>query len=190
MLIKKTPSARFDVLDKDEVDRGGVLGMSKTEKVALMARLADGTDMVLPKGAQEVLDNAKRIKELEKQKKDKEGDNDENTPCFMLKHMFGLDDEDVINAEHEQDWVDDLEADIIEETFDYGGLVHIHVDRKSIEGIVYLKAPTVYAAKEIIKALHGRYFGGRVLEAAHIPLANYNDLFPASIGKDRLLELD
>lgn len=187
-LIKKTVSARFDVLDKDEVDRGGVLGMSRTEKVALMARLMDGTGMKLPKGAQEVLDNAQRIREMEKTKLDKGNETeDKNTPCFMLKHMFGMEDEEIVNAENEQDWVDDLEADLIEETLDYGGLVHIHIDRKSDEGIAYLKAPTVYAAKEIIKSLHGRYFGGRVLEAAHIPLTNYNELFPDSIGKDELL---
>merc|ERR1711970_432772 len=186
MLVKRSLTAKFDVLDKEEVDRGGITGMSRTEKVKLMARLADGTDMVMPAGAQEVLDNAKRIQAQEQDRRKQEEDM-KNTPCFMLKNMFSHDDPDIKDQPIDE-WTFDIEQDIVEETLDHGGLVHIKVDGKSVDGIVYMKALTTYIANEIIQSLHGRYFGGRVLEAARIPLANYNDLFPDSIGKDKVLQ--
>lgn len=189
MLIRKGASAKFDILEREETDRSGIHGMSRTEKVRLMARLAEGTDMIIPKGAQQVIDNAKQIQEAEAAKRRAEMEQN-NTNCFMIKHFFHPDDEDIQAAENEAEWKFNLSQDIIEETTDYGGIVHIHIDGKNTAGIVYLKAPTNYVANEIITGLHGRFFGGRVLEAARIPLSNYNELFADSVGKDKLLEVD
>ena len=58
------------------------------------------------------------------------------------------------------------------------------------EALNYLFERGFYVANEIITGLHGRFFSGRVLEAARIPLANYNELFADSIGKDKILQVD
>ena len=79
MIIKKGVRAGMDVFDRDETERGGLMGMSKTEKVRLMAKLADGTDMELPRGAQEVLDRANQLTEEAKKKAAQTQDDD--TPC-------------------------------------------------------------------------------------------------------------
>ena len=82
MLIRKHVSAKFDVLEREEVDRGGISGMSRTEKVRLMAKLADGTDMELPQGAREVLDHAQKIKDNDRAQR-LAAQQENNTPCFI-----------------------------------------------------------------------------------------------------------
>ena len=60
----------------------------------------------------------------------------------------------------------------------YGGCVHVYVDKHSKEGVVYVKGFTREAAITATKAIHGRYFDGKMIQAAYIPEANYVELFP------------
>jgi RNA-binding protein 39 len=51
--------------------------------------------------------------------------------------------------------------DIINECNNYGGVVHIFVDRESEQGNVYVKCPSIAAAVASVNALHGRYYAGK-----------------------------
>jgi len=50
----------------------------------------------------------------------------------------------------------------------YGTVLAIKVERHSQQGEVYIKFEDIEAAKKAVKALNGRYFGGRSLEATFI----------------------
>lgn len=63
----------------------------------------------------------------------------------------------------------------------HGGVLHIYVDKASPQGNVYVKCPSVTVAVNAVNALHGRWFAGRIITAAYVPLINYHSLFPDSI---------
>ena len=46
----------------------------------------------------------------------------------------------------------------------YGGAVHAYVDKHSKEGVVYVKGLTREAAMMATKAIHGRYFDGKMIQ--------------------------
>lgn len=58
---------------------------------------------------------------------------------------------------------EDIRNDVIEECRNHGGAVHVYVDKKSAEGNVYVKCPSLTAAAASVRALHGRYFAGNDL---------------------------
>ena len=55
-----------------------------------------------------------------------------------------------------------MRDDVIEECNKHGGVLHIYVDKASLQGNVYVKCPTISAAVASVGALHGRYFAGRM----------------------------
>lgn len=63
----------------------------------------------------------------------------------------------------------------------HGGVLHIYVDKASPQGNVYVKCPSTTVAVQAVTALHGRWFAGRIITAAYVPLVNYHSLFPDSI---------
>ena len=63
----------------------------------------------------------------------------------------------------------------------HGGVLHIYVDKASLQGNVYVKCPSVTVAVNAVGSLHGRWFAGRIITAAYVPLLNYHSLFPDSI---------
>lgn len=55
-------------------------------------------------------------------------------------------------------------------------MVHISVDPNS-KGDIYLKFDKVQGGENAIKGLNGRYFGGRMIDAAPVVDAVYSSLF-------------
>ena len=78
-------------------------------------------------------------------------------------------------------WDTDIRDDVIEECNKHGGVLHVYVDKASTQGNVYVKCPTINTAVAAIDSLHGRWFAGRVITAAYVPLVNYHALFPDAV---------
>jgi len=53
-----------------------------------------------------------------------------------------------------------LMDDIVGECHQFGGVLHIYVDRDSEQGNVYVKCPSIAAAISSVNALHGRFYAG------------------------------
>uniref|UniRef100_A0A0L8FYR1 RRM domain-containing protein n=1 Tax=Octopus bimaculoides TaxID=37653 RepID=A0A0L8FYR1_OCTBM len=103
------------------------------------------------------------------------------TQCFMLANMFDPSSESKVN------WDQEIRDDVIEECNKHGGVVHIYVDKASVLGNVYVKCPNIAAAVASVNALHGRYFAGKLITAAYVPLPNYHALFPEAVRANQLL---
>ncbi|KAG8446261.1 hypothetical protein GDO86_013918 [Hymenochirus boettgeri] len=103
------------------------------------------------------------------------------TQCFQLSNMFNPQTED------EPGWDTEIKDDVIEECNKHGGVVHIYVDKSSPQGNVYVKCPTIAAAIAAVNALHGRWFAGKMITAAYVPLPTYHSLFPDSMTSTQLL---
>lgn len=182
-------------LDTDELDRAGI-DLGATGRLQLMAKLAEGTGFQIPEYAAKSLamnqmgpqppvpppipgtvvapaqpqvpaptSNAPPIA----------------TQCFMLSNMFDPGIESKLN------WDQEIRDDVIEECSKHGGVLHLYVDKASPQGNVYVKCPTIAAAVASVNSLHGRFFGGKVITAAYVPLPNYHTLFPEAQRANQLL---
>jgi len=58
-------------------------------------------------------------------------------------------------------WETSLRDDIITECNQFGGVLHIYLDRDSEQGNVYIKCPAVATAISAVNALHGRFYAGQ-----------------------------
>ncbi|VDO68367.1 unnamed protein product [Schistosoma margrebowiei] len=162
-------SCNRTALDNDEADRSGV-DLGTTGRLALMAKLAEGTGLEIPKAAlaQLHIGSSSAIAPPV------------CTQCFMLSNMF-----DPHVATHSV--FEEIRDDVIEECTKAGGCLHIFVDRTSAQGNVYVKCPSIAVATQCVNMLHGRYFSGRLITAAYVPLINYHQLFPDSVTAKTLL---
>ncbi|XP_076448902.1 RNA-binding protein 39-like isoform X2 [Babylonia areolata] len=176
-------------LDTDEMDRAGI-DLGATGRLQLMAKLAEGTGFQIPQYAASALSQAGNpqmsmtppFSQLPAIADPANGPPTSNIPappittqCFMLSNMFDSGGENRLN------WDQEIRDDVIEECNKHGGVLHIYVDKSSPQGNVYVKCPTIAAAAASVNALHGRYFGGRVITAAYVPLPNYSALFADSV---------
>ncbi|VDO32523.1 unnamed protein product [Onchocerca flexuosa] len=139
-------------LDTDDADRRGI-DLGTSGRLHLMAKLAEGSGLELPKSAKEIL--AQNQQQLESATATGPAIPPIATQCFMLSNMF----------------------DPSQET----GVLHIFVDKASPNGNVYVKCPSVAAAFKSVNALHGRWFSGKVITANYVPVASYSQLFPDSV---------
>merc|ERR1712242_639324 len=96
------------------------------------------------------------------------------TPCFQLANLFNP------AEETEAGWQNEIRDDILLQAQGYGGVCHIHVDPVSVEGVVYIKSPSIAVAAKTVQALHGRFFGGKMIKASYIPEQAYYYKFPES----------
>ncbi|KAG2187136.1 hypothetical protein INT44_004806 [Umbelopsis vinacea] len=94
------------------------------------------------------------------------------TRTIMLNNMFNP------TEETEPNWVQELEADIKDECSQYGQISHVNVNDDSL-GEVFLKFDDVSAGERAVKALNGRWFGGKQasITATFVPEAIYNARF-------------
>ncbi|KAJ2964986.1 hypothetical protein NQZ79_g184 [Umbelopsis isabellina] len=76
------------------------------------------------------------------------------TRTIMLNNMFNP------AEETEPNWVQELEADIKDECSQYGQILHVNVNDDSL-GEVFLKFENVQSGERAVKALNGRWFGGK-----------------------------
>ena len=81
----------------------------------------------------------------------------------------------------------EIRDDVIEECNKHGGVLHIYVDKASAQGNVYVKCPSIASAVASVSALHGRWFAGKMITAAYVPLPNYHQLFADAIKSTQLL---
>jgi len=58
-------------------------------------------------------------------------------------------------------WESSLKDDIVGECNQFGGVLHIYIDRDSEQGNVYIKCANVAAAISSVNALHGRFYAGQ-----------------------------
>lgn len=178
-------------LDTDEMDRAGI-DLGATGRLQLMAKLAEGTGFQIPQYAANALSQANTaaagIPGLPAQPSGQMAPFGGSpimpsaavappisTQCFMLSNMFDS------TSESRPNWDQEIRDDVIEECNKHGGVLHIYVDKTSPTGNVYVKCPTIAAAVASVNALHGRFFGGRLIQAAYVPLPNYSALFTDSL---------
>ncbi|KAK1261340.1 Polyadenylate-binding protein RBP47A [Acorus gramineus] len=93
--------------------------------------------------------------------------------CLMLKNMFDP------AVETEPDFELDIKDDVQDECSKFGTVQHIHVDKNSA-GHVYLRFDTANSAINAQKALHGRWFAGKMITASFMTPQNYQAKFPNS----------
>lgn len=181
-VTERSEYACLSALDNDEADRSGV-DLGTTGRLALMAKLAEGTGLEIPKAALAQLHIGQNNPIL-----GSAGSVSSSsaiappvcTQCFMLSNMF-----DPHVATHSV--FEEIRDDVIEECTKAGGCLHIFVDRTSAQGNVYVKCPSIAVATQCVNMLHGRYFSGRLITAAYVPLINYHQLFPDSVTAKTLL---
>ncbi|XP_036958191.1 RNA-binding protein 39-like isoform X1 [Acanthopagrus latus] len=183
-------------LDSDELERTGI-DLGTTGRLQLMARLAEGTGLQIPPATQQALQmsGAIAIGAMAAVSAAMNPALNMNmnsaaltlpsqplaTHCFQLANMFNP------NSEEPPGWEVDIQHDVIEECNKHGGVVHIYVDKNSAEGNVYVKCPSIPAAMAAVNSLHGRYFAGKMITAAYVPLPTYHNLFPESAIATQLL---
>jgi len=162
-------------LDSDEMDRAGI-DLGATGRLQLMAKLAQGTGLEIPAAAQSALNLQASIQAAQQQALPVTSVAPPiATQCFMLSNMF-----DPTNETNPL-WHQDICDDVMDECNKHGGVLHIYVDKASTQGNVYVKCPSTTVAVQAVTALHGRWFAGRIITAAYVPLVNYHSLFPDSI---------
>uniref|UniRef100_A0A8C4YC41 RNA-binding protein 39 n=1 Tax=Gopherus evgoodei TaxID=1825980 RepID=A0A8C4YC41_9SAUR len=185
-------SSASSFLDSDELERTGI-DLGTTGRLQLMARLAEGTGLQIPPAAQQALqmsgslafgavaDLQTRLTQQNEVLAAAASVQPLATQCFQLSNMFNP------QTEEEAGWDTEIKDDVIEECNKHGGVIHIYVDKNSAQGNVYVKCPSIAAAIAAVNALHGRWFAGKMITAAYVPLPTYHNLFPDSMTATQLL---
>lgn len=162
-------------LDTDEMDRSGI-DLGATGRLQLMFKLAEGAGLAVPQAAANALLATAPQPQIQQQAAPSIA-----TQCFLLSNMF-----DPV-SETNPSWDIEIRDECIEECQKHGGILHVFVDKAS-QGNVYVKCPSIATAVLAVNALHGRWFAGRVIAAAYVPLINYHALFPEAATAVQLLE--
>ncbi|CAM6032825.1 unnamed protein product [Sphagnum compactum] len=92
---------------------------------------------------------------------------------LLLKNMFDP------STETEPDFDLDIKEDVHEECSKFGVVKHIFVDKNSA-GHVYLRFDTIAAAMSAQRALHGRWFAGKMITTTYMTAPAYENKFPES----------
>ncbi|CAL1684970.1 unnamed protein product [Lasius platythorax] len=165
------------LLDTDELDRSGI-DLGATGRLQLMFKLAEGTGLEIPPAAANALNMAPVMTQPQPPP---QAAPPIATQCFMLSNMFDPQNETNPN------WAKEIRDDVIEECNKHGGVLHVYVDQASPQGNVYVKCPSIATAVAAVNSLHGRWFAGRVITAAYVPVVNYHSLFPDAMTALQLL---
>ncbi|XP_063876056.1 RNA-binding protein 39-like isoform X2 [Scylla paramamosain] len=160
------------LLDSDEMERAGI-DLGATGRLQLMAKLAEGTGLQLPAAAANALHMPAQPQQQPAPPI--------ATQCFLLSNMFDP------STETNPNWSDEIRDDVLEECNKHGGVLHIFVDRQSAQGNVYVKCPTIATAAASVNALHGRWFAGKMITAAYVPVMSYHSLFPEAMTASQLV---
>ena len=177
-------SSSLPSLDSDELDRTGI-PVTTTTRLQLMKKLAEGTGIELPKSIANALNQVTTTGQLASNgvasSESPESASISATQCFLLTNMF-----DPVTENPEENWPDAIREEVLEECRLHGGATHCFVDRSS-PGNVYVKAASIAAAAKCVSVLHGRWFDGKLVQAAYIPVSSYCQLFPESIAATTML---
>lgn len=184
-------------LDTDEMDRSGI-DLGATGRLQLMFKLAEGAGLAVPQAAANaLLGENSNLENLQTRltffpsylatapqpapQQPQVQSPPIATQCFLLANMFDP------ATETNPSWAEEIKDDVIEECNKHGGVLHVFVDTASSSGNVYVKCPSIATAVLAVNALHGRWFAGRVITAAYVPLVNYHTLFPDAMTQPTLL---
>ena len=165
------------ILDNEELDRTGI-ELGAHGRLALMAKLAEGTGIQLPDAAKTALQQMQSAPSFGQTNNVQQ--ESIATQCFLLSNMF-----DAAEAGQEKDWDLELREDVLQECRKHGGAVHCFVDKEAAN--VYVKCPSIATAVAAVGVLHGRFFAGRVITAAYVPVMTYHQLFPDAVSAKTLL---
>jgi RNA-binding protein 23/39 len=165
-------------LDTDDTDRNGI-DLGATGRLQLMFKLAEGAGLAVPRAAADAL--MASLPQPTPAPQIQQETPPIATQCFMLSNMFDP------ATETNMNWDQDIRDDVIEECNIHGGVWHIYVDVASPTGNVYVKCPSIATAVLAVNSLHGRWFAGRVITAAYVPLIHYHQLFPDSVAITQLI---
>ena len=132
-------------LDSDDSDQHGI-NLSVTGRLALMAKLSEGSGLQMPKHAMDALQAAHIHAASSQHVRIPEPPNPQQlatvtavgTQCFMLSNMF-----DPVTEARNPRWSEEIRDEVIEECNKHGGVVHIYVDEKNPDGNVYVKCSTI-----------------------------------------------
>uniref|UniRef100_A0A2I3SGZ2 RRM domain-containing protein n=1 Tax=Pan troglodytes TaxID=9598 RepID=A0A2I3SGZ2_PANTR len=192
-------SSTSSFLDSDELERTRI-DLGTSGRLQLVARLAEDTGLQIPPAAQQalqmsgslafgavaefsfVMDLQTRLSQQTEASALAAAASVQPlaTQCFQLSNMFNPQTEEV-------GWDTEIKDDVIEECNKHGGIIHIYVDKNSAQGNVYVKCPSIAAAIAAVNALHGRWFAGKMITAAYVPLPTCHNLFPDSMTATQLL---
>jgi RNA-binding protein 39 len=193
-------SSASSFLDGDELERTGN-DVETTGCLQFTARLAEGTGLQIPPATQQALQmsgplafgavaESSFLTDLQRQLSHLTKASalaaalsvlPHATQCFQLPNMVNPQTEEEVGHETE------IKDDAIEECNKQGGVIYINVDKNSAQGSVYVKCPSIAAAIAAVHALHGRWFAGKMVTAAYVPLPTYHNLFPDSVLPKHLL---
>uniref|UniRef100_A0AAX7SJ80 RRM domain-containing protein n=1 Tax=Astatotilapia calliptera TaxID=8154 RepID=A0AAX7SJ80_ASTCA len=175
-------SMASSLLDSDELEHTGI-DLGTTGRLQLMARLAEGTGLQIPPAAQQALQMSGAI--AIGAMAAVTGNDNVGFRRDGIHPTLEMSSSHFQKSESGQEL--DIQHDVIEECNKHGGIVHIYVDKNSTEGNVYVKCPSIPAAMAAVNALHGRFFAGKMITAAYVPLPTYHNLFPESVTATQLL---
>ena len=199
-------------LDSDDLDHRGI-NLGPTGRLALMAKLSEGSGLQMPKHAMDALQAVHMQAAGSQHARVPEPPNPQQlatvtaigTQCFMLSNMF----DPATEASKNPNWSQEIRDDVIDECNKFGGVVHIYVDEKSSDGNVYVKCATIASGKlkidrfslitekirfvffiaiNAVNSLHGRYFSGHLVVGNYIPIQSYHKLFPVASTATTLLK--
>uniref|UniRef100_A0A2K5F9N9 RRM domain-containing protein n=1 Tax=Aotus nancymaae TaxID=37293 RepID=A0A2K5F9N9_AOTNA len=172
------PMRSCDELERTRID------LETTGGLQLMARLAEGTGLQIPPAAQQALQMSSSLAFDLQTRLSQQTEASAlaaaaciqplATQCFQPSNMF--------SPQTEVGWDTEIKDDVIEECNKHGGATHIYFNQNSAQGNVYVKCPSI-----AVSALHGRWFVGKMVTAAYVPLPAYHNLFPDSMIATQLL---
>lgn len=161
------------ILDDEETDRGGI-ELNANARAQLMQKLATGNDM--RQKHQKVQSAPPPETDIGAKVKEMFGGSSSATPhppteCFKLSNMFDP------KGETDPYWAEEIRSDVIGECSQFGGVVHIHIDKGDPNGCVFLKAASTTVAQACVNSLQGRWFSGKMIKAAYMPPSQYHNQF-------------
>lgn len=93
------------------------------------------------------------------------------TTCILLSNLFTLSDETPASLQ-------EIQEDVQAECSRFGRVSHCKLDTGHPNGYMWLMFAEVHAAAAALAALSGRNFGGRVISAETVQIADYLSRFP------------
>jgi len=94
------------------------------------------------------------------------------TPCLKIRNMFDPE------AEKGDAWQMEIQDSILEKCTESHDILSIVVEKKSNEGLVYIKCGSKESAGKVFMSLHGSWFGGRLVTAKYIKLNRFHSRYP------------
>nr|CAB3263414.1 inner nuclear membrane protein Man1-like [Phallusia mammillata] len=104
------------------------------------------------------------------------------TPCLKIRNMFHPD------VEKADDWHIQIQDSILEKCSDNNEIASVIVEKKSTEGLVYVKCLSCAAAGKVYRSLHGSWFDGRLVTVKFIKLSRFHAHYPGSVGHNTPLK--